>query len=134
MEFDNADVLRSHFRVFGFGGLDAVAEFWHPDIEWRAVEGAADDVGVMRGHDALRSYYQDWIDMLDDLSAEVEGILFEGDDRVAAVVRHSGRGRTSGVPVEGRYYVACTFRERQIVAGREFSTPQQALHAVVRLR
>jgi ketosteroid isomerase-like protein len=123
----NAHVLRDHFRSFEAGGLDAVAEFWHPDIEWRAVEGAADDVGVMRGCAALRRYYEDWIDMLDDIRAEVEAILLEVDDRVVAVVRHSGRGRASGVPVEGRYCVACIFKARQIVAGREFSTPQEAL-------
>lgn len=134
MSLDNADVLRSHFRAFGSGGLDAVAEFWHPDIEWRAVEGAADDVGVMHGHDALRGYYQDWIQSLDELRADVEEILFETDYRIVVVVRNSGRGRSSGVPVTGRYYVACIVREGQIVAGREFGTPQQALDAIVHLR
>jgi ketosteroid isomerase-like protein len=129
----NADVLRSHFSAFESGGLDAVAGFWHPDIEWRAVKGAADDVGLMRGHDALRRYYQDWIDMLDDLRAEVEAILLEDDDRVAAAVRHSGRGRASGAHVEGRYYVACRVEAGQIVAGREFSSSREARHGVAGL-
>ena len=128
----NADVLRGHFRAFGSGGLDAVSEFWHPDIEWRAVEGAADDVGVMRGHAALRRYYQDWIDTLDDLRAEVEEVVLDADDRIAAAVRNSGRGRASGVPVEGRYYVACIVRGGQIVTGAEYGTRRQALEAVAR--
>ena len=102
----SADVLRKHFAAFA-DGLDAPAEFWDPRIEWRAVEGAADDVGVIRGPEGLRRYYQDWIDTLDELRAEVEEILEEDGDRVAAVIHHSGRGRASGVPVEGRYYVAC---------------------------
>ena len=129
MPGESSEVLRRHFAAFEFGGLDAVAEYWHPQIEWRAVKGAADDVGIIDGPDELRRYYSDWTDMLDQLSAEVEEIIFERDDRVAAVVHNSGRGRASGVPVEGRYYVACTVRDGLIVAGREFSTREEALEA-----
>ena len=129
MSFTSSDVVRKQFGAFESGGVDAAAEFWHPDIEWRAVEGALDDVGLIRGHNALRRYYEDWIDTLDDLRLEVEEIIFEADDRVAAAVRNSGRGRASGVPVDGRYYVACVVRDGQIVAGREYPTRQQALEA-----
>jgi ketosteroid isomerase-like protein len=129
----SADVVRSYFRTFESGGVDAAAEFWHPEIEWRAVDGAADDVGVIRGREALRRYYEDWIDTLAELRAEVEEILYETDDRVAAVIRNSGRGRASGVPTKGRYYVACVVREGRIVAGREYATREEALEAVRQL-
>jgi ketosteroid isomerase-like protein len=125
-----SEVVRSYFSTFESGGVDAAAEFWHPDIEWRAMEGAADDVGVIRGHDALRRYYQDWVDTLADLRAEVEEVLFESEDRVAVVVRNSGRGRASGVTAAGRYYVACLVEGGRIVAGREYSTREQALDAI----
>jgi ketosteroid isomerase-like protein len=123
----SADVVRSYFRTFGSGGVDAAAEFLHPEIEWRAIDGAVDDVGVIRGRDALRRYYEDWIDTLAELRADVEEILCESDDRVAAVIRNSGRGRTSGVPTKGRYYIACIVRDGRIVAGREYATPEEAL-------
>ena len=129
----SADVIRRYFHTFGSGGVDAAAEFWHPDVEWRAVDGAADDVGVIRGRDALRRYYEDWIDTLAELRAEVEEILFEADDRVAAVIQNSGRGRASGVATQGRYYVACVVRDGQIVAGREYATSDEALEAVRQL-
>lgn len=125
-----SDVLRSYFRTFEEGGVDAAAEFWHPEVEWRAVEAAADDVGVIRGRDELRHYYQDWVDTLAELRAEVEEILFEEDERVAAVIRNSGRGRASGVATEGRYYVACLVRDGRIVAGREYASRDEALEAV----
>jgi ketosteroid isomerase-like protein len=130
MSQENAEVVRRQFAAFGRGGLDAVAKFWHPNIEWRAVEGAADDVGLMRGREALRRYYQDWIDTLDQLHADVEEVIFEADERVAVVVHNSGRGRASGVVTEGRYYVSCTVRGGQIVSGREYETREQALEAV----
>jgi len=130
----SSDVVRAHFRTFESGGVDAAAEFWHPDIEWRAVEAAADDVGVIRGRDALRLYYQDWVDTLAELRAEVEEILFEEGDRVAVVIRNSGRGRASGVATGGRYYVACLVRDGQIVAGREYASRDEALEAVRGMR
>jgi ketosteroid isomerase-like protein len=126
----NGEIVRRHFEAFESGGLDAAARFWHPEIDWRAVEGAADDVGVMEGHAALRRYYQDWVDTFDDLRATVEEVIFEGEERVAVIVHHSGRGRTSGVTTEGRYYVACTVRDGKIVSGREYATREEAARAV----
>jgi ketosteroid isomerase-like protein len=130
MSRESVEVVRSQFAAFEHGGLEGAAEYWHPEIEWRAVEGAADDVGVMSGRDSLRRYYQDWSEMFDQLRAEVEEVIFEADDRVAVVVRNSGRGRASGVLTEGRYYVACTVRDGQIVSGREYETRAEALEAV----
>jgi ketosteroid isomerase-like protein len=134
MSISTSDVVRSYFRTFESGGVDAAAEFWHPDIEWRAMESAAHDVGVIRGHDALRHHYEDWIDTLADLRAEVEEVLFEADDRVAVAVRNSGRGRASGAAAEGRYYVACVVKGGRIVVGREYATREQALEGIQLLR
>jgi ketosteroid isomerase-like protein len=130
MPSDNAEIVRRQFAALTDEGLDAVEAFWHPDIEWRAVEGAADDVGQMRGRAALRRYYEDWIEMLDDLRAELEEVLAEEGDRIAVTMRNTGRGRVSGVVTQGRYYVACTVRDGVIVNGREYATSEEAIAAV----
>jgi len=129
MASETVDVVRGQFEAFERGGLDAVTKFWHPDIEWRAVEGAADDVGVIRGHTALRRYYQDWIDMFHDLRAEVTEVISETGERVAVVVSNSGFGRGSNVRTMGRYYAVCTVRDGQIVSGREYDTREGAVEA-----
>jgi ketosteroid isomerase-like protein len=128
-----SDVLRRHFATFGHGGLEAAAQLWHPEIEWRAIEGAVDDVGVMRGRDAMRRYYAEWVETMEDLRGEVE-ILFEDDEVVAALIRNSGRGRVSGVPAAGFYYLACLVRDGQIVVGREYASPEEAIAAARRLQ
>ena len=130
MSHENVEVVRRQFKALHDGGLDEVAKYWHPDIEWRAIEGALDDVGVISGESRLRRYYQDWIDTMDALHADIEEVLFDDDERVAAVVRNSGRGRVSGVLTKGRYYVACTVRHGRIVSGREYETRAEALEAV----
>jgi ketosteroid isomerase-like protein len=65
---------------------------------------------------------------MEDLRAEVE-ILFEGEETAAAVIRNSGRGRVSGVPAAGRYYVVCLVRDGRIVAGREYASREEAAAA-----
>jgi ketosteroid isomerase-like protein len=130
MPSEKVDVVRRQFAAFDDGGLDAVVDFWHPDIEWRAVEGAADDAGPIHGRAALRRYYEDWVDALEGLRAELEEVLAEEGDRVAVTMRNSGRGRASGVPIEGRYHVVCTIRDGLIVCGREYATAAQAIAAV----
>jgi len=61
------DVVRASWRALATGGLEAMAAHWHPDIEWRAVEGAVDDVGVFRGRERMRRYYADWLAPFDAL-------------------------------------------------------------------
>ena len=134
MSQENVEVVRAYFAAFGRGGLEAVTRFWHSDIEWRAIEGAVDDVGLMRGEDAVRRYYQDWIDTVDDLQVEVVEVIAEAGEQVVVVVRNSGRGRVSGAPSTGRYYVACIVRDGRIVSGREYGTREQALESASRLR
>jgi ketosteroid isomerase-like protein len=127
----SVDVVRRQFAAFQ-SGLDAVAEFWHPDIDWRAVEGAADDVGVMRGQEALRQYYEDWLETFDDLHAEVDEVVFQSPERCAVAIRNSGRPSGASAFVRGRYYLACTVRDGRIVSGREYETRAEVLEAISR--
>ena len=60
MSQENVEVVRRALQALADGGLDAMAEFWDPDIVWRAAEGAVDDVGEMHGRVAVRRYAQDW--------------------------------------------------------------------------
>ena len=130
MSQENVEVVRRQFQALTRRFLDAAAAFWHPGIDWRAIEGALDDVGVMRGRDALRRYYEDWFDAFDELSAEVEEVICDDEDRVAVSLHFAGRGRASGVLTQGRYYVACTVRGGQIIGGREYETRDETLEAV----
>lgn len=128
-----SDIVRRHFDSFAQGGLDEAAELWDPDIEWRAVEGAADDVGVVRGQDAMRAYYAEWVDAMEDLRAHVSEVVFEEGERVAVRVQNSGRGRVSGAPAAGSFYVACLVRDGRIVLGCEYPTADQAVAVAQRL-
>ena len=82
MSHENLKVVIGSWQAYADAGLDAMAEFWDADINWRAIEGAPDDVGEMRGVDAVRRYAQDWLDTFDELTTVPEEVLDLGDDRV----------------------------------------------------
>ena len=130
MSQENVEVVRRMLQAFADGGLNAMAEFWDPDIDWRAAEGALDDVGAMHGPIAVRRYVQDWIDTFDDFSVVVEGLRDVGDDRVLAIQRISGRAKLSGTETDLRYAVVYTVRDGKVVRGREYLSVDQALEAV----
>jgi uncharacterized protein len=130
MSQENVEVVRRGFEAFADGGLDAMAEFWDPDINWRAAEGAIDDVGEMHGRVAVRRYVQDWLDTFDDSSVVVEELRDVGDDRVLAIQRAKGRAKLSGVEIDLRYAVVYTLRAGKVVRAREYLSVDDALEAV----
>src|SRR5947199_5771440 len=130
MSQENVEIVSRCWEAFAEHGLDAMAEFWAADINWRAIEGAPDDVGEMHGPEAMRRYYQDWLEMFDGITNVPEELLDVGDDRVVAVHHVTGRARASGVETELRLAVVYTLRDGKIVRGREYIEKEQALEAV----
>jgi len=130
MSQENVEVVRRMVQAFADEGLDAYVELWDPDIDWRAAEGAIDDVGEMHGPVAVRRYIQDWIDTFDDFGVVVEELRDVGDDRVLAIQRLKGRAKLSGTETNLRFAVVCTVRDGKVVRGREYLRVEDALEAV----
>jgi ketosteroid isomerase-like protein len=129
MTQENVEVVRDALDAFADRGLAAMADFWAADITWRAIEGAPDDVGEMEGTEALRRYFQDWIDTFDNVGNVPEELLDLGDDRVLAVQHATGRAKASGIETELRYAVVYTVRDGKITRGREYIDRAAALEA-----
>ena len=128
MSEENLEIVRRSIAAYEQGGLDAVAEFWHPDIRWRAMEGALDDAGVIHGPDAMRRYYEQWEEMFEDLRTEIEELIDRGDQAVA-VVRGVGRMKESDAEVDIRYAILYSFLDGKIFKGREYANREAALEA-----
>ena len=113
------------------GASDAMAEFWDPDIVWRAAEGAIDDVGEMHGPVAVRRYIQDWIDTFDDFSVVVEELRDVGDDHGPCDPASEGAGEAQRRRESDlRYAIIDTVRDGKVVRGREYLSVDEALEAV----
>ena len=129
MSEENVEVVEAAWNAFAQGGLDAVAAYWTEDVDHRAIEGAPDDRGPMHGKDALRAYYQDWLDTFDDIKNEVVELIDAGGDQVIAVLDASGRAKLSGIETKLTYTVVYTIRDRKIARGREYAARKEALEA-----
>jgi ketosteroid isomerase-like protein len=130
MSRENVEVVRQALQAFADGGVDAMAEFWDPDIVWLAAQGAIDDIGEMHGPVAVRRYIQDWIDTFDDSSVVVDELRDVGDDRVLAIQRVKGRAKLSDIEIDIRYAAVSTVRDGKIVRGQEYLSIDEALAAV----
>ena len=128
MSEDNVAVVRR----FWSSPLSALTDVVDDDVDYRAVEGAPDDVGVMHGRDALVRYQADWAETFADFSTELEEAEAIGEDHVLALGRVAGRARASGVETELRLAVLYTVRGGRIVRGREYMTKYEALAAASR--
>ena len=132
MSQENLEIGRRMLQAFAEGGLDAMAEFWDPDIDWRAAEGAIDDIGEIHGPVAVHRYMEDWIDTFDDFRVVVEELRDVGDDRVLSIQRLKGRAKLSGTETDLRYAVVYTVRDGKVVRAREYLSVEGALEAVGR--
>ena len=129
MPSSNVDLIQNSYEAFARGGIDEYLAFIDPNVNWRAMEGAPDDVGEMDGREAVSRYLREWDDMFEGLFAEAEELIDAGPDRVVAVVHIGGRAKASGAEVDMRYAVLYTLRDGKIVRGREYVDRAQALEA-----
>ena len=128
MSAENVELIRRSFAAYDESGLDGLAEFWHPDISWRAAEGALDDVGVLQGLEAMRDHHRQWEETFDEIRAEVDELIDAGD-RVIAVVQGIGRMKGSDAEISLRYAIVFGFRDGKISSGREYLKREEAFEA-----
>jgi ketosteroid isomerase-like protein len=129
MSQENVEVVRAHWEAREHGWLDARIQFWHRDIEWTTMEGAPDDIGVMRGHEACRAYVQDWLDLFEHFTNVPVEIIDAGGDHVVSVQRMAGRARLSGAATSLYYAILYTMDNGLIRSIREYATRAEALEA-----
>jgi ketosteroid isomerase-like protein len=127
MSEENVDIVSKALAALD-PSLDRVVEFWDPKIDWRAIEGAPDDVGVFQGREALRRYYAQWYETFDDIDAETEELIDAGD-QVVAMLHVIGRMKGSDATIDMRLGIVYTIRDGLIVRGREYASRDEALEA-----
>ncbi len=129
MSRENVEVVKVAYEAFARGGLDRFMEHFTDDVDYRSIEGAPDDSGPIHGKDALRAWFQDWIDMFDEFTMEMVELIDAGEDTVVAFERFGGRAKRSRVKTEQIIGDVFTIRAGKIARGREYATPEQALEA-----
>ena len=98
MTSENLDVVRSIYLGSERGDFNSAA--WaDPDIEYLVVDGP--EPSCWNGLAGMAEGWRDWLRAWEDFRAEPEEYIDLGDERILVLVRNSGRGRVSGLELEG---------------------------------
>lgn len=129
----DAEIVRAWYaEIGGRSDPETLAywyeNLWHPDIDWRAIEGAPDDSGVMHGRDRVRAYFVELQESFEDIVVEPLEMLDVGD-HVVIDVRLTARSRGAGVPVELRFAATYLVKNGRLASAREYLTREEAIAA-----
>lgn len=126
---EDVELVRGMVETFASGGMDALTPYFDDDVEWRAIEGAPDDVGEIRGAEAVRSYAEEFAGAFDGFTLSLREVQDLGGGVVVALQHLAGQAKLSGAKAEFDYAVVYWIRDGKIVRGREYMSVDEALDA-----
>ena len=129
MSQENVELnYRSH-DAFNRRDLDAYLALNDPDVEFTPYERALEGLGPYHGHDSVRTWWQESLDVLPDFQVELDEVRDLGDlTLVRGCLR--GQGVGSGASFERTYWGVFHWHDKKIVWWHAFQTEAEALEAV----
>jgi ketosteroid isomerase-like protein len=128
MSEENVEIVRMGYDAFARRDLDAIGAVMRkhvaPNAEFESVLTGQIYTGVQGAYELAADLWE----TLPDYGLAVEEIIDRGD-RVVAVLRISGTGGSSGVPVSQQVAFVWTFEGGKIVRGKSFTSRAEALEA-----
>src|SRR4051812_5909906 len=125
MSQENVEVVRRVFayEIYGVGDRAEAEAIFDPDVVMNTT-----NEGSFHGLDAMRDEFARWASAFEELEVTAEEFIDAGD-RVLVTEYHRGRGRTSGVEVDARFYEVYTLRDGKVVRVDEYVDRAEALEA-----
>jgi ketosteroid isomerase-like protein len=110
----NEEIVREGYAAWNRNDLDGVLAILTPGFEFRPLPGFFDLKEVYRGREGFTSFWETWFDAWETMEIRIERIE-DLENRVLALVRFEGIGRTSTVPVSLDAGHLWTLRKGQVV-------------------
>ena len=127
MSEENVELVRITYEALvkrDLAALEAVMrEHVAPGFEFESALTGQTYTGAQGARDLASDLWEtvDYVPSLEE--------IIDVGDRVVAVLRISGRGAGSGVPVSQHVAIVYTFKEGKIVRGKSFTSRAEALEA-----
>jgi ketosteroid isomerase-like protein len=121
MSEENVEIVRRFYEDILRGDHAAALRCLAPDVVFTVTQE-----GSVHGREAIRAMWERWEDDWEEARPVAEEFIDVGD-QVVVTVHEWGRGRGSGIEVEGRFFNVVTLRDRKVVRKVEFTERAQAL-------
>jgi ketosteroid isomerase-like protein len=128
MSQENVDLnYRSH-DAFNRRDLEGYLALNDPGVEFTPYERAVEGLGPYRGHEGVRSWWDETLKILPDLRVELDEVRDLGD---LTLVRGRlwGHGAGSGASFERTYWGVFHWHDKKVVWWHAFQSEAQALEA-----
>ena len=126
MSEGNVEIIRRIYAAFDRGDIDAILAETDPEVALHA--HPLGDEGKFEGHDGFLPFIANWTDQFEDFEQKTEEIIDAGD-RVVVRVLQRGRGRGSGVPVEGHFWLVHEIEAGKVTSVDLYDSEADALEA-----
>jgi ketosteroid isomerase-like protein len=124
MSEENAERLRQGFEEWNRRGPDGIVDFLDEDIEFLPIE--LDH--AIRGRAEVRRYYDEWLEVWEGFSAELQEVI-EAGNALFVAARMRARAKGSGVEVDMHYFASFTVAEGKATRWVEHRERAEALEA-----
>src|SRR5215213_6013369 len=127
MPGDNAGTVRSSYDAFHRRDLDEFLTYHDSDVEFKSL--VLEVEGVYRGHDGLRAWWENVVDVFPNWMPQIEDAR-EAGDRVLLRVRLEGHGTGTGIDLDRHAWNVVEVHDGRITSSAFFRTEEEALEAM----
>ena len=127
MSSEDVEVARELWEAWERGDVAAMFALIDPDVVTTQFPEQV-DLRPYYGHDGVREVMIEWIGTWDEYEIELLDLSAVGE-AVVAKLHQRGRGKGSGVAMEGDVWFVWRVRMRRIVRWQMFSSEAEALAA-----
>jgi ketosteroid isomerase-like protein len=127
MSAENVELYKRGIDAFNERDLEAFLTLADPDVvavsRVLAIEG-----GSYRGHDGVRTWWKDLLDVFPDFTIELVS-LREAGDFIIAALRNQAHGEGSDTPLEELVWQMAEWRDGKIIRWQMYRSEAEALEA-----
>jgi ketosteroid isomerase-like protein len=124
MSAENVEIVRAALEAFQRGDVDEALRHVHPDMVSRRTDP---DDASFHGRDGLLALMADWTEGFEEWTYRAEEFIDAGD-HVVVRLHQRGRGKGSGVMVEGDYWLTYAFEDGLVTRFTIFPDRERAFH------
>ena len=129
MSQENVELVRRLNDVFNERSFVENGDLLDPEMVWDMSRVGLPDAASVSGRLGLLEFLDTWTESFASERIDAEEII-DGGDRVLVMVRHSGRGKASGIDIDQRFAMVWTLRDGRAIRMDMYLTRAEALEAM----